>query len=114
MTIQTDFEERFAGVVPPIVWQPWVESVWPSYACCMVYDDKNKEAILNLIAHLLLLDSMPGTGAARTEESKAVGSVSVSYGSSMSDDGLKAFFNSTKYGQRYWLLTGRQVGGRFV
>ena len=114
MTIQTGFEERFAGVVPPIVWQPWVESVWPSYACCMVYSDKNKEAILNLIAHLLLLDSMPGTGAARTEESKAVGSVSVSYGSSLSDDSLKAFFNSTRYGQRYWLLTGRQVGGRFV
>lgn len=113
MTIQTDFEERFASAVPPIPWQPWVESVWPSYTC-LQYDDKNKEAILNLIAHLLVTDGQPGTGASRTAESKSVGSVSVSYGSSMSDSALKAFFNSTRYGQRYWLLTGRQVGARFV
>jgi hypothetical protein len=113
MTIQTDFEERFAGVAPPIVWQSWVESVWPSYTC-LAYNDKNKEAILNLIAHLLVTDGQPGTGASRTAESKSVGSVSVSYGSASSGSNLATFFNSTRYGQRYWLLTGRQVGARFV
>lgn len=113
MTIQTDFEERFANIVPPIVWQSWVESVWPSYTC-LEYNDKNKEAILNLIAHLLVLDSLPGSASARTEESKAVGSVSVSYGSASSDGNLATFFNSTRYGQRFWLLTGRQVGARFL
>lgn len=109
MTIQTDFEARF----PTIPWQPWVESVWPSYTC-LEYNDKNKEAILNLIAHLLVLEGMPGTGSARTEESKSVGSVSVSYGSASSDGSLATFFNSTRYGQRFWLLTGRQVGARFL
>ena len=109
MTIQADFEERF----PTLTWQPWVESVWPSYTC-LTYNDKSKEAILNLIAHLLVLDSAPGTGAARTEQSKAVGSVSVSYGTSENDGSLASFFNTTRYGQRYWLLTGRQVGARFL
>jgi hypothetical protein len=109
MSIQTDFEGRF----PTIPWQPWVESVWPSYTC-LTYNDKNKEAILNLIAHLLVLDGLPGTGSARTEESKSVGSVSVSYGSSANTSELAGFFNSTRYGQRYWLLTGRRIGAVLV
>jgi hypothetical protein len=112
MTIQADFEARFATATPPVVWAAWVESVWPSYTC-LAYEG-NQEAILNLIAHLLVLDSTPGTGSARTAESKSVGSVSVSYGSASSSSELAAFFNSTRYGQRYWLLTGRQVGAFFV
>lgn len=117
MTIQTDFEERFAGVVPPIVWQPWVESVWPSYACCMVYDDKNKEAILNLIAHLLTLAARPGggSGTARNVSSKSVGSVSVSFEATAGGASqLASWYNSTGYGQIYWMLTGRRVGAVFV
>jgi len=113
MTIQTDFESRFASAVPAIQWQPWIESVWPSYSC-LTYTDGNKEAILNLIAHLLVTEGQPGTSAARTAESKSVGSVSVSYGTSSSTSELATFFNSTRYGKRYWLLTGRQVGARFV
>lgn len=109
MSLQTDFEERF----PTITWAAWVESVWPSYTC-LAYNDKNKEAILNLIAHLLVLDSLPGTGSSRTAESKSVGSVSQSYGTASSSSNLATFFNSTRYGQRFWLLTGRQVGARFV
>lgn len=108
MSIQDDFESRFPSI-------PWVEAVassWTAYTC-LGYEG-NQEAILNLIAHLLVLESQPGTGSARTAESKSVGSVSVSYGSASSGSNLATFFNSTRYGQRFWLLTGRQVGARFV
>lgn len=108
MTIQSDFEARF----PAIEWQDPPASSWTAYTC-LPYEG-NEEAILNLIAHLLVLESQPGTGSARTAESKSVGSVSVSYGSASSSSNLATFFNSTRYGQRFWLLTGRQVGARFV
>lgn len=109
MSIQTDFEDRF----PTITWVEAVASTWTAYTC-LAYNDKNKEAILNLIAHLLTLDALPGTGSARTAESKSVGSVSVSYGTSTTTSQWASFFNTTRYGQTYWLLTGRQVGARFV
>ena len=109
MTIQADFEARF----PSITWVESVASTWTAYTC-LAYGDSTKEAILNLIAHLLVLESAPGTGSARTAESKSVGSVSVSYGSASSSSNLATFFNSTRYGQKYWMLTGRQVGARFV
>lgn len=109
MTIQTDFEARF----PSITWVEAIASTWTAYTC-LAYGDNTKEAILNLIAHLLVLESAPGTGASRTAESKSVGSVSVSYGSASNSSNLATFFNSTRYGQRFWLLTGRQVGARFV
>ena len=108
MDIQSDFEARF----PCIVWVGGVANSWPSYTC-LAYEGR-EETILNLIAHLLVIEQQPGTGPARTAESKAVGSVSVSYGAANSGSGLATFFNSTRYGQRYWLLTGRQVGARFV
>lgn len=109
MTIQTDFEARF----PTITWVESIASTWTAYTC-LEYGDKTKEAILNLIAHLLTLALLPGTGSARTAESKSVGSVSVSYGASTTTSQWASFFNSTRYGQVYWLLTGRQVGARFV
>lgn len=109
MTIQADFEARF----PTITWVEAIASTWTAYAC-LAYSDSTKEAILNLIAHLLVVDAMPGTGAARTAESKSVGSVSVSYGAATSGSNMASFFNSTRYGQTYWMLTGRQVGAFFV
>ena len=109
MTIQADFEARF----PSITWVSGIADSYESYTC-LIYSDATKEAILNLIAHLLVLEDLPGTGSARTAESKSVGSVSVSYGASSSGSGLATFWNSTRYGQRYWMLTGRAVGARFV
>lgn len=113
MTIQTDFEERF----PAIPWMSWVESVWPNYACRLVYNEKNKEAILNLIAHLLTMAARPGGGSntARNVASKSVGSVSVSYEATAgSTSELASWYNTTGYGQVFWMLTGRSVGAMFV
>lgn len=115
MTIQTDFEARFATAVPPIVWVEAIASTWIYYTC-LEYVDPNKEAILNLIAHLLVTASAPGTGSTQNVASKSVGSVSVSFeASATQSSNLASWFNSTRYGRTYWLLTGgRRVGARFV
>lgn len=113
MTIQTDFEARF----PSIPWVEEIASTWPAYTC-LEYNDKNKEAILNLISHLLTLASAPGGGSSsRNVASKTVGSVSVSYEATAvnaATGSLASWYNTTRYGQVYWLLTGRRVGARFV
>jgi len=115
MSIQDDFEARFAAAVPPIPWVEAIASTWPSYTC-LQYNEKNKEAILNLIAFLLTNASAPGTGSARNVASKSVGSVSVSYEASASQSSnLASWFNSNRYGQTYWILSGgRRVGAVFV
>ncbi len=112
MTIQEDFEARF----PLIPWVEVVASSWVAYTC-LQYDDRSKEAILNLIAHLLTLASRPGGGAtsSRNVTSKAVGNVSVSYEAAAgATSGLASWFSTTGYGQIFWMLTGRRVGARFV
>ncbi len=111
MSIQTDFEARF----PTIPWVEAVASTWPAYTC-LEYNDQNKEAILNLIAFLLTNASAPGAGSARNVASKSVGSVSVSYEASASQgSNLASWFNSNRYGQTYWILSGgRRTGARFV
>lgn len=112
MSIQDDFEARF----PSIPWVEEIASTWVSYTC-LQYSDATKEAILNLIAHLLTLASRPGGGgsSSRNVASKTVGSVSVSYEASASvGSNLGAWFSTTGYGQVYWMLTGRRVGARFV
>lgn len=112
MDIQADFELRFPGI-------PWVDAVASSwiYYTCLQYDERSKEAILNLIAHLLTLASRPGGGAtsSRNVASKSVGSVSVSYEATAgSTSGLASWYSTTGYGQIFWMLTGRRVGARVV
>lgn len=110
MTIQTDFEARF----PLIPWVEEIASTWIYYTC-LQYSDSTKEAILNLIAHLLTLATLPGSGSSRNVASKSVGSVSVSYeASATQSSNLASWYNTTRYGQVYWMLTGRRVGARFV
>lgn len=112
MSIQADFEARF----PLIPWVEEVASTWIYYTC-LQYSDATKEAILNLIAHLLTLAALPGGGAVsqRSVASKSVGSVSVSYeASSTAGSNLGSWYALTGFGRVYWLLTGRRVGARFV
>lgn len=112
MSIQDDFEARF----PTIPWVEAIASSWVAYTC-LEYNDKNKEAILNLIAHLLTLGALAGAGGgapSRNVSSKSVGSVSVSYESGSGASGMATWYGTTAYGQVFWLLTGRRVGARFV
>lgn len=113
MTIKEDYETRFGSCGP--VWIGPIADTWPAYAGCMQYNDINKEAILNLIAHLLVSATKPGTGTARNEASKSVGSVSVSYEASPTiTSNLGAWYNTTRFGQVYWMLTGRRTGARIA
>lgn len=112
MTIKQDYEARFPCGGP--TWIEQVANTWESYTC-MVYGDRTKEAILNLIAHLLAVAATPGTGARRNEASKSVGSVSVSYEASPTiTSNLGAWYSTTRFGQVYWMLTGRRTGARIA
>jgi len=110
MSLLTDFKARFPAFNPVDVgtYMPVVEPVWSSY-----YNkpyDINKEAVLNLVAHLITLEISAGAAAVQNEQSKSVGSISVSYAQPSQTGTLSDFFSSTKYGQRFLLLTAHQFG----
>jgi len=107
----TDFKTRFPAfaTVDVNTYLPIIETVWTSY-----YNKDytlNKEAVLNLVAHLLVLEIGTRSAAVQKEQSKSVGSVSVSYAQSTRGGSLSDFFSSTKYGQRFLFLTAHQFGG---
>jgi len=85
-------------------------SVWPCYFGGQ-YSACNREIILNLVAHLLTVDS-GGAAAMPTATSRTVGSVSESYAQQSDSTNLAAFFGATKYGQRYLFLTQTRAAGR--
>ena len=115
MALIDDFKTRFPEIAGSVVDQylPILEPVWPCYYG-RPYEECNKEAILNLIAHLVTVNSSASSSPAKEVASKSVGSVSVSYVATQSASELFNFFNSTKYGQMFWLLTSRFRGPRFV
>ena len=116
MSLIDDFKGRFPAFDTDLVDSYWdsIEGAYPCYygGAYTGVSGCDTEIILNLCAHLFLVQSDASTGPARAEESKTIGSVSVSY-SSLSDRG--SFFMSTKYGQLFLQLTSaRACGGFFV
>jgi hypothetical protein len=108
-----DFKARFPEFATATVdtYLPILEPVWPCYYG-KEYTACNQEAVLNLVAHLLTLETTAGSASAQTIASKSVGSVSVSYAAGVTaTTELQAFFKSSKYGQRFLLLTSRNYGG---
>lgn len=112
MALIDDFKSRFPEFDTAVVDQylPILDPVWPCYyggdydlAC-------DREIILNLLAHLLVGESADSSSANRTVASKTVGSVSVSYAGLDSQSATTDFFATTKYGQRYLMLTARNAG----
>ncbi len=104
-----DFKARFPEF-PDSVVDPYLPILEPAYPCYFnrSYEGCNVEAILNLIAHLLVLETGQGSEASQLESSKSVGSVSVSYVAPTASPNMYA---STKYGQRFNLLTSAMYGG---
>lgn len=111
MALIDDFKARFPEFATAVVDQyiPILEPVWPCYYN-KSYEACNQEAILNLVAHLMVLETTAGNDGPKTVASKSVGSVSVSYAVDPAQNG-GSMFNSTKYGQRFLLLTRSQYGG---
>ena len=113
MALIDDFKTRFPEFDTAVVDQylPILDGVWPCYYG-KPYEDCNQEAVLNLVAHLLIGESSASKAAAHVVASKSVGSVSTSY-AAMSHTGGAGYdyFSTTKYGQRFWMLTRHNFGG---
>ena len=115
MALIDDFKARFPEFSTAVVDQylPILETVWPcyypqKYAAC------NKEIILNLVAHLLVVEQSPGSTSVKEQSSRSVGNVSVSFESRANTSNMSDMFGSTKYGQRYLLLTSTRRRAYFV
>jgi len=117
-----DFKLRFACFDEAVVDSlfPALEQTIECYYCGdYENNDCDKEIILQLLAHLITVESSANAEARRTVASKSVDGVSVSFESSNTSGGAPAssglgFFNSTRYGQQYLLLTASNLGGVFV
>lgn len=122
MALIDDFKARF-----PTFNTTTVDSIFPllepEYPCYFdrTYGDNDCDdaAILMLLAHLFVVETSAtytGTGgnaaAIRSEQSKSVGSVSVSYDAiTQSGGGLYDFFRTTSYGQRFLRMIAKYRGG---
>lgn len=110
-----DFKARFPEFDGAVVdvYYPILETVWPSYYGGSY--DTDRETVLNLIAHLMVGEIETSTEAVQVEASKSVGSVSVSYAARAASGGkLADFFSTTKYGQRFLMLTAHNNGPRVI
>jgi len=113
VALSDDFKARFPEFAPATVDQylPILEPVWPCYYG-RAYLACDQETILNLVAHLLVQETSSNASASQVVQSKSVGSVSVSFATqSHSGGAMFDFFNTTKYGQRFWMLTKNRHGG---
>ncbi len=121
MSLVDDFKTRFPVFAESVVDQyiPILEPVYPAYFVGGDYNDAtDKEAILNLLAHLLVLETSSGSGAGAaggTVASKSVGNVSISYAQPKNQSANADFFNGTKYGARFLMIVkGRGGTARWV
>ena len=116
MALIDDFKARFPEFSTAVVDQflPLLEPVWPCYYGGSYDDDCDKEIILQMLAHLIVGESASSAAAVKDVASKSVGSVSVSYNSASSSSDTSLFWSTTKYGQRYLLLTNNNSGAYFV
>ena len=113
-----DFKARF-----PTIDSDLADQLVPIYEpdlCCFyggTYDNKcDKNAMLLLMAHLVVTDpSYTGSDApTKSEDSKSVGSVSVSYTAGSTGSDLTNWFNSTGYGQKFLMVTASNMGPKFA
>ena len=117
MALIDDFKTRFPEFDTATVDQylPILEPLWPCYWGGNYTEACGQEIVLNLIGHLLVVETSAGSGNVKSAQSKSVGSVSVSYSQSVAPSSeRKSWLNTTKYGMRYLLLTSRSAGGVFV
>lgn len=117
MALTDDFMARFAEFDYATVSQyiPMLGSVYPCYYGG-AYEGCGKEIILNLLAHLITVETQKGFGNPRITQSKGVGNVSVSYSEGYASTSERdAWFKTTRYGAKYLILTAnRGLGGYFL
>ena len=116
MALLEDFKARFPefdeAVADSLV--PALEPVLEIYYCGSLEVAREKEILLNLLAHLIILEDGGKSASMKDIASKSVGSVSVSYATPDANGDLQAFFGSTRYGQKFLFLTSSAIGVSFV
>lgn len=117
MALIDDFKARFPEFDTATVDQyiPILEDVYPCYYGG-AYEGCGVEIVLNLLGHLLSVETQQGAGSPKFTQSKSVGNVSISYSEGYVPTSQRdAWLRTTKYGTRYLMLTGnRALGGYFV
>ena len=120
MAFIDDFKDRFPEIDPTLADQlvPIYEQVYPCYYGGSYTVECDKEAILLLVAHMVASDpAYSGSGSSsptKSQASKAVGSVSVSYAQPRSQSDFNIWLTSTRYGQLYLMVISNNIGGVFV
>jgi hypothetical protein len=117
MALVDDFKARFPNIAAATADQfiPILEPVWTSYWGGDYDTAHGQEIVLNLLAHVLVSETSNSDDSPKTVQSQSVGSVSESFAPGFAPDSDRiAWFNTTKYGARYLLLTGSRRGGVFV
>jgi hypothetical protein len=120
MALIDDFKLRFPEIDPALAdtLVPVYEGVYPRYYGGLYTDESEQEAILLLIAHLVVTDpSYTGSGSAAPSKdiaSKSAGSISVSYSAGATGSDFKAWLNSTRYGQLFVIVTSSNMGPQFL
>jgi len=118
MAFIDDFKTRFPEIDIATVdtYFPINETTYQCYFGAVYIGDGNcnDEAILQLMAHLITIDSNSGSSSLKDKSSQGVDGVSVSFNSVPVTSQNDAFFMSTKYGQRYLQLRAHHFGGFFV
>lgn len=115
MALIDDFKARFPEFSATSVdmYLPAISSLWQCYYPRGDYSHPcDREAILNLLAHMFVGEINADSSSARTISSQSVGSVSVGYeANSSSSSRLAESYLSTKYGQRFLMLINGRHGG---
>ncbi len=120
MALLDDFKARFPEIDETLADQlvPIYEPVYPCYYGGDYTIDCDKEAILLIVAHLVVTDpTYTGSGSSapsRSVSSKSVGSVSVSYEAGSTGSDLTTWLKSTRYGQLFVMVTFSNTGPQFL
>ncbi len=115
MAIVDDFKARFPefDAVAVDTYVPILEDIYPCYYCGNYDGNKcDKEIILNILAHLLLSEVNQSSAPNKSVTSKSADGLSASYAEYASSTSMiEKFFSTSKYGQRYLMLTANRIGG---
>lgn len=115
MPLLDDFKARFPQIDTATA-DTYVPLIEPEYRAYYnrEYNDANKEAILHLIAHFVVLESSDGGDgeSVQPKASQAAGGVSESWRAPSHSGGLfHDMFSTTRYGQRFLMLIAHKGGG---
>jgi len=109
--IIADFATRFPAFNAQTrdTFLPVVCEIYKNYYC-FEYTDDTKEAILQLLAHLITVESSTSTQPGLIKTGQSAGSVSVSFAEGQVSK-LAQFYNTSKYGQQFWQIISQSGGG---